>query len=130
LPQHVEGAEELYQQLSGGEPYIIVHRYTNDHPQGLPLDYEAVRRDWGLPPIRVIEITPDITNNMMQYIKLIENASEIHCVPSSFHCLVDSMHDKTKAILFYHDLREKTAMSWNSDWNGHIWKLIRYNRRL
>jgi hypothetical protein len=131
LPKYVEGAEELYQRLTGGQPYVLVHRLTADHPQGIPIDIVGVRRDYGLSDdVIIIEITPEITDNMMQYVTLIERAEEIHCVPSSFHCLVDSMHDKTNAILFYHDIREKTAMAFGSDWNGHIWKLIRYHKRL
>ena len=65
---------------------------------------------------------------MMQYVDLIKNAEEIHVVPSSFHCLVDSM--ETNASLYFHDIREKTSMAINSDWNNHRWTIVKYQNRL
>ena len=128
LPKHIAGSDELYDQLSGGEPYILVHRYTGDAPEGIPFDLTLFRETSNLPPIKVIEIKEGITDDMMQYVKLIQNAQEIHVVGSSFHCLVDSI--KTPARLFFHDARERTSMLLNSPWNDKIWKVIGYNHKL
>ena len=128
LPKNINGSDELYQTLSGGEPYILVHRYTGHHPHGLPMNVPAFREANGLLPIKIIEIEEGITDNMMHYVKLIQNAQEIHVVPSSFHCLVDSID--TNAKLFFHDLREKTSMFINSSWNTKQWTVVNYNQRL
>ena len=128
LPKHIDGSEELYQRLSGGEPYILVHRRTSNHPDGIPFNLEAFRAHNNLPNYKIIDIDPTITDNMMHFVKLIQHAEEIHCVPSSFHCLVDSM--ETKARLYFHDLREKTAMAVNSKWNNFRWTMINYQNRL
>jgi hypothetical protein len=64
----------------------------------------------------------------MEYVELIKNAEEIHCIPSSFHCLVDGI--ETPAKLFFHDIREKTSMAVNSIWNNHRWTMVNYNPRL
>jgi len=128
LPKNIEGSEELYQNLSGGEPYILVHRYTGHHPQGIPINVPSFREMQNLSPIKIIEIEENITDNMMHYVKLIQNAEEIHVVPSSFHCLVDSMD--TKAKLFFHDAREKTSMFINSSWNTKHWTVVNYNQRI
>ena len=128
LPKHIEGSEELYNELCGGEPYILIHRYSNDFPDGAPINIPAFRAAGNLPDYRVIEIRDGITDNMMQYVKLIENAQEIHCIPSSFHCLVDSV--PTKARLFFHDVREKTSMAINSAWNDNKWIMVHYQERL
>jgi hypothetical protein len=104
-----------------------VHRQTGDHPKGLPINVSGFRHANGFPEIKIIDIVPEITNNMMQYVKLIQNAQEIHCVPSSFHCLVDSM--PTSAKLFFHDIREKTAMAVNSSWNNEKWNMVNYAER-
>jgi hypothetical protein len=127
LPKHIEGSEELYQELSQGEPYALVHRYTNDHPSGIPINIPNLRLKQNLSPIKIIEIEEGMTNNMMQYTKLIQNAQEIHVVPSSFHCLVDSID--TKATLYFHDVREKTSMSINSPWNNKTWYTVYYGQR-
>ena len=128
LPMHVEGSEELYQKLSGGEPYVLVHRRTSNHPDGIPFNLQSFRLHNRLPDVKIIEIDPSITTNMMHYVKLIQCAEEIHCVPSSFHCLVDSMD--TKARLYFHNLREKTAMVINSKWNKHRWTMVNYSERM
>jgi len=127
LPKVIEGSDELFEKLSNNEPYILVHRYTGDHPNGLAINIQGFRQANNFPNINIIEITPNITNNMMQYIKLIENAAEIHCVASSFHCLVDSV--PTRAKLFFHDIREKTAMAVNSAWNNNKWNNVSYSER-
>jgi len=128
LPSHIDGSNELFQQLTNNEPYILVHRQTGDHPHGLPINVPAFRQAQGLSDIKLIEVVPEITNNMMQYVKLIQNAEEIHCVPSSFHCLVDSV--PTSAKLFFHDIREKTAMAVNSAWNNNKWIIVNYQERI
>jgi len=127
LPKNVEGSDELFQKLSLNQPYVLVHSNTGDHPHGMPINIQGFRQGNNFPNINIIEVNPDITNNMMQYIKLIENAEEIHCVPSSFYCLVDSV--STRAKLFYHDCREKTAMAVNSPWNNHKWNIVNYVER-
>jgi hypothetical protein len=128
LPKHIEGSDELYNELSGGEPYILIHRFSNDFPAGAPVNISAFRAAGNLPDYKIIEIRDGITDNMMQYVKLIENAQEIHCIPSSFHCLVDSV--PTRARLFFHDIREKTSMAVNSAWNDNKWIMVHYPERL
>lgn len=127
-PSVVDGASALREKLSGNQPYVLVHRYTQDHPQGIPIDIAGLRASWNYPPVKIIEITEGITNDMMQYLSLIKHAEEIHCVPSSFHCLVDSV--KTNAKLFFHDVREKTSMCVNTPWNNNKWIMLTYPNRI
>ena len=130
MPKHIEGSEELYQRLSNGEPYVLVHRYSGHHPDGIPIDIAGFRAANNFPDIKVIEIAEGITDNMMQYATLIERAEEIHCVPSSFFCLVDSMWNRTNAKLFYHDVRATTLMRINSECNQNKWNMIEYANKL
>jgi hypothetical protein len=128
LPKFIHGSRELFQNLSKNEPYILFHRFSNDFPKGAPIDITAFRQVNGFSDIKIIEITESITDNMMEYVELIKNAEEIHCIPSSFHCLVDGI--ETPAKLFFHDIREKTSMAVNSIWNNHRWTMVNYNPRL
>jgi len=127
LPKHIDGSDELYDRLSQDEPYILVHRYTGDSPEGIPINIPEFRQMRNLPPIKIIEVEEGITDNMMHYVKLIQNAKEIHVVPSSFHCLVDSI--PTTAELYFHDVREKTSMSINCPWNDKHWTVVNYTQR-
>jgi hypothetical protein len=130
LPKHIEGSEELYQKLSGGEPYVLVHKRSFKYPNGIPINIEEFRKHSGLPEIKIIEIQEGITSNMMQYVTLIERAEEIHCVASSFHCLVDSIHTRTKAKLFFHDIRIDAVMKVNSSENGYCWNIVNYPTKI
>jgi hypothetical protein len=130
LPKHIEGSDELYQRLTQGDDnYCLVHQQTFHHSK-IDLRLYEWRAQYNLPQLKIIEITPDITSNMLQYIKLIENAREIHCVPSSFFCLVDSVFDRTSANLFYHNIRATTFMQVNSKWNNNKWNIVNYARKL
>jgi len=129
LPAYINGSEELYQSLGNGKPYILVHRYTGDSPEGIPINVQAFRESVRLQEdINIIEIKEGITEDMMQFTKLIQCAEEIHCVPSSFHCLVDSID--TKAKLYFHNIREKTSMAVNTPWNEFKWIEVNYEQRL
>ena len=128
MPTNVAGSKELYQKLAGdGTPYALVHRYTGDHPYGIPINVENFRSACGMPPIKIIDIDHTITNNMLQFIDLIMNAREIHCVASSFHCLIDGIN--TNSRLYFHDVREKTSMLVNSPWNNNKWIIINYGQK-
>lgn len=129
LPKYINGSEELYKTLSNREPYILIHRYTGDDPHGIPININTFRMHEGLrDDIKIIEIKEGITEDMMQFTKLIQYAEEIHCVPSSFHCLVDSI--QTNAMLYFHDIREKTSMAVNSPWNNFKWRVVNYEQRI
>lgn len=128
LPKFIQGSAELYQYLSQGEPYVLFHRKSNCFPEGAPINLSVFRQASGLEDIKIIEIDESITNNMMQYVDLILNAREIHCVPSSFHALVDSI--KTNAQLYFHDIREKTSMVVSADWNDFRWNVVTYEKRI
>jgi hypothetical protein len=129
IPEYVEGANELYQKLSGGNPYIIVNRLSGEHPDGIPIDIAGFRRSVGLPDLPIIEITEGITDDMMQYIHLIQNAAEIHTVPTGFFHLVDSMYNRTNAKLFYHDARASTLIRINCSWNKYRWTVVAYENK-
>ena len=130
MPSQIEGCQELYDRLTEGEKdYILVHRYASDHPSGIPVNIPLFRAERGWSPIKVIEIQPGQTTNMLQYKTLIENAAEIHCIPSSFFNLVDSMATKIKAQLYFHDLRRNSLMRVNSRWNNNRWNTVDYAER-
>lgn len=128
LPKNMDGSVDLYNRLNNNEPYALVHRYTGDSPDMIPINIEDFRKFSNMPDMRIIEIQEGITENMLDYVKLIENAQEIHVVPSSFHCLVDSI--KTDAKLFLHDIREKTSMAVNSEWGSNKWNIVSYASRM
>ena len=51
-----------------------------------------------------IEKETDLYKNIFLYLKIIENAKEIHCLDSSFLHLVERV--KTDAMLFFHNIKK------------------------
>lgn len=125
-----EGSEKLYDQLCKGDPYVLIHRQCSTYPDGIPIDVEKYREVYGLGHADIIEITPALSNNMMDYIKLIENAAEIHCISSSFFWLVDSIHQRVKGKLFFHDVRAASIERVNNRWNHYRWEIVPYPYRM
>lgn len=131
FPKHVEGADLLYDQLTEGDDnYCLFHQQTGQHPQGVGIDLAGFRAANNLPPLKIIEINDTITTNMLQYVKLIENAKEIHCVNTSFFWLVDSLFNRTSAQLFYHDRRADSVQQINSRWNNNCWIKVQYSQKV
>lgn len=99
-PTNKEKESLLYSQLLDqfkvkNENYILVHDEASDENYNLKIKTE----------LKKISLSHkyDIFNNIFFYRKLIMEASEIHCVNSSFAHLLDRFDTKGKRI--YHDIR-------------------------
>lgn len=127
LPEQIPNSQDLFNKLNPtNEPYVLWHKYTSKHVGGLPIGLHGWRLAAGLPDKKIIEVELGQTTNMLDYMKLIERADEIHCVHSSFYQLVDSVCNKTQAQLFYHDYRRDIINQINCAWNNHKWIRVEY----
>jgi hypothetical protein len=73
----LEREDKLYRKLVDGD-YIFVHDAGSNNDNGVTLDTN-------LPIIR-----PDMSvDNIFDYLKIIENAKEVHCINSSFAVMVE-----------------------------------------
>ena len=91
------------------KPYIFVH---DDPERGMVLDR--------LDPKDFHVIRNDNTKNIFHFIKVLENAKEIHCMESSFKSLID-IYAKT-ADLYYHDLRGHPL----GEQTNREWEIVKY----
>jgi hypothetical protein len=92
------------------EQFLLIH---NEHSTG-------VKKLKNIPDKKIIYVSKktDPMGNMFLYQKLIYEASQIHCINSSFIHLVDRLN--TPAKLFYHDLIGSTLKLKNQ------WQIINY----
>jgi hypothetical protein len=83
----------LYDFLNpNNEDFVLIHKIGSD---GLDrINYDRIN-----PNLKKIYVEKH-TENIFDYLKLIELAKEIHCVESSFHLLVDSI-DLNKNLFFH-----------------------------
>jgi hypothetical protein len=131
LPKHIPNTQNLFNTLNPThEPYVLWHRYSHTQIHDTQVDLKAWRAQIGAPDIKIIEIVTGHTANLLDYMQLITHAQEIHCIPSAFHCLVDSVLDQTNATLFYHDVKAHTLMQVNCRWNNWRWHSVYYEHKI
>lgn len=119
LPKFNSGATSLYSKIVKKERYILVHKQSSD----IENFNIQITED------NVLFVDPSFTNNMLDWTKVIINAKEIHCIPSSFYCLVDSIPD-IRGKLFYHNIRKGTLINPNNEYNNNKWSIINYAEKL
>jgi len=105
--------KNLYEKLNPhNEEYILIHSKGSDGVDRI--NYDVLDKN-----IKHIFVEPH-TDNMFDWIGLIYGAKEIHCIESSFHHLIDSIHD-LNSKLFFHTKK-------NGRLGGHrfkdIWNII------
>jgi len=95
-----------------GEPFIFIHE---DTARGFTLN----RDHFVDKTLKTIE--NDITENIFNFISIIEKAEEIHCMESSFKTLIDIYAKQDK--IFYHDFRHQPLGQNSLD----TWKIVNYD---
>lgn len=127
LPKNIKNLEKVYQNVVGDiKEYILVHDSSSETDQ-----YDIDLFDWrdgDNSHLPVIKISDKVTDNLLEWMKVIENATEIHTVPSSVFFLIDSVFSNLKANLFYHRIRPGygNTMIVNSDLNNYKWNIVEY----
>ena len=105
MPQNLEKENSLYTNLLKfydiKDNYLLVHRTSSQGSLDLDIISEI--------PIVYVEKETDMFNNIFLYKKLIENATEIHCIDSSFLHLVERID--TDANLFFHAFKKEGQVS-------------------
>jgi hypothetical protein len=103
-PTNVPEAEAFFKKLVKADRYCLVANQSSvgeieiDVRTALPIYYLRV----------------GMTPNLLDWLVVIKNAAEIHCVDSAVFHLVDSL-DLKNTKLFYHDIR-KGLFHYLSDW--------------
>lgn len=126
LPKDIKGSEELYQSVVNTyDEYILVHDNSSEQSEYYMDLFEW--RNGENSHLPIIKITDKITKNLLQWIKVIQHAKEIHVVPSSVFFLVDSIQSELTSDLYYHNVRPSgyTFMV-NNDFNEHRWNVVNY----
>ena len=121
-----ERSKNLKQSLVGTDSYILTHTSYQGKDR-VKIDLSS----WRDKPYegKIVELSPSLTDNVTDYYDLILGASEIHCIPSSMHCLVDSIYDEVLGKMFIHDIRIDTKMHFNNKWNNGCWVWVRYDEK-
>jgi hypothetical protein len=127
IPSNLPSANDLFDSLDLSGPYAVVHNASSASSQGYPINLildSHIKK--------IIHIDPTVSKNMLDWLNVIQNAAEIHVVPSSVFCLVDSIAKTLKSKLYYHDIRLTDTPILHADISRpHTnWKIIKYDQQL
>lgn len=116
-----EKSVRLFEQVAPKENYILVHNKTSIYT------YTNLK----LPNDKHIVYVDNLTDNLLDWITVIKNADEIHCVESSVFHLVDNISHSLKSKLFFHHIRNFNAMTFiNCEENNNVWETVEYEQRI
>lgn len=86
--------EELYQLLTGGEPYVLVNRFFRSNSTGVvKVDYQG--------DLPIVYMERYHHYSLFDWAKVIENATEIHTVSTSVIYLLELLQLKAERICIY-----------------------------
>lgn len=119
LPEIKQKSWSLCEHLCDGNAvYKVVHDST-----GSKSSYPLVIDD---NKMHTVYIRPGITNNLIDFVPLLQNASEIHVTPSSVFWLVKCMEQQLNAKLFFHDIRLTNDPILHEDLDQNKWTILNY----
>jgi len=108
IEREPEAEENLLEKLNPrNEPFIFVH---DDPERGYNIDLNKVATP---PKVKIIRNNPSV--NLFYFLKIIEKAEQVHCMESSFKCLIDAWEGKRDG-LFFHEIRTTPLGQTNLPW--------------
>lgn len=117
VQRDVNRENTLYEKINPNKEYIFLHE---DKSRNLLINRNFIENK----NIQIIEPDIKLTQNIFEYIKIIENAKEIHCIDSCFRLLVDSiLKENTTTKLYYHlhllnnNIKDTTFSQSRLNWN-------------
>ena len=114
VERNLEEEQRLFSKLNpNNEPFIFLH---DDGERGFVLDRGYILNK----DLRVIE--NEVSENIFYFIKILQEADEVHSMESSFKTLIDLYCKQDN--LFFHDFRGH-PLGGESNKN---WKVIRYEK--
>jgi len=102
---HTEESRLFDKMNPNNKPFLFFH---DDVYKGYEIDKKSFLDS------SLLAIGNDKSENIFFFIKLLEQANEIHCMESCFKSLVEFVD--TKAELFYHDFRNHSLGKTNKKW--------------
>jgi hypothetical protein len=95
--------EALYKKYNPNNlPYIFIH---DDKNRGYSIEIDS----------KYFIIKNNPTENIFNYYKLLQNAEEIHCMESSFRCLLETIELKNTKLFLHHYIRKTTPFLDNNN---------------
>jgi len=116
IPRNLLKEKEIYNMFNPtGEPYIFLH-------EDVERDFIINRELFTSPDIRIISPDMSVTDNIFDYITLMEQAEEIHVIESCFMFLFDLAIKKTQVNINTHRYT-RVLPDWELPTNRLTWNI-------
>ena len=121
-------AEDVYNQLCDSRvPHVVVHRSSS----------ERERYDIDLPEFsadtKIIEFAPGVSDNIFDWLKVLQTAQQIHVVASSLFCLLDNIGDSFGVPIYFHHRKgytniipEVNIVPFHPRWKIHYYNTLQW----
>jgi hypothetical protein len=123
LPMEIPGRQALYDRLRPKGPYALIHCVGSSGGNNINWD-EHIH-----PNLERLYIGPE-SNNLLDWIDLIIEAEEIHCIPSGPFHFIDSIISQVKAKKVFHNSRSSSNFDPNNEFNQRCWGFVDYEPKI
>lgn len=124
-------SEKLYRLLRPHDkPYVIMHT-TSSEKAAYDVDVFQGRSRDVFEGKDILHITP-LTSNIFDWIKLLQNADEIHLAASSIYTLCETLHTQLKQNIYFHHIRDHTTIDparMLLPYVGSNWHIVDYENK-
>ncbi|MAG28206.1 hypothetical protein CMI47_22000 [Candidatus Pacearchaeota archaeon] len=116
-----EEENRVYEKLvPKGKEYVFVH---DNPPKGYNINTNKIDSKYEI-------VKNDISESIFHFAKILENASEIHCIESAFRCFIEGL-DTSKAKHYFHPANTEFAKFDNSNLGSGTskeWNYVEYGQ--
>jgi hypothetical protein len=122
LPNEIPKRKELYDKFKPNKKYALISNLGSS-------GFNEINWDQHIDPNLDILFLEPVTDNLLDWIDLIMEAEEIHCIPSGPFHFIDSIWPLVKGQKFFHNSRSGTNFNPNNEHNQHCWEVIKYDKK-
>ncbi len=115
IPVPANSTRDLLRTLAPG--FRLVHRSNSEGEIQINLVPDSAP---------ILEVDTKLSDNLLQWMHVACRAAEIHCVPSSFYCMIDSFVPLVTSRLYLHENRDSFTLNPNNKYNGSKWNRVSY----
>jgi len=128
LPKRTLINDKLINKFKPNKPYALCHFWDKLGHRTIG----NIRRDVITSGLDIIEIVPGLTNNLFEWLPIIYEAEEFHCIPGGPFHLIDTLKvlGKCRASRYvYHRARLNTMFNPNHKHNNKCWQIVNYKKK-
>ena len=126
-PDPGPSAVKLLERLVAQDHYMVVHNNSTEKAS-YDIDLLQGRAGQDIAHMQVIEIKPGITNNLFDWMLILQNAKEIHLVESSLFHMCQQISSTLKGQVYFHHIRDFSPHVFETDIHPYHpkWSWIEY----